>query len=94
MAVPLYKVNNFSRINEVIRESIEAKTAEIEDAKNEEVEENWTEIDEYTEENNCYKKMIERIKSGYVPGLEFETDYIGTCYLFGCKRHNHLEYEK
>lgn len=96
----LYKANNFSRINEVIRESIEAKTADIEDVQNEEVEENWTEkdkkelIEEYTEENNCYKKMIERIKSGYVPGLEFETDHIGACYLFGCKRHNHLEYEK
>ncbi|MEV5111212.1 tetratricopeptide repeat protein [Bacillus sp. LBA3-1-1.1] len=96
----LYKANNFSRINEVIRESIEAKTADIEDVQNEEVEENWTEkdkkelIEEYKEENNCYKKMIERIKSGYVPGLEFETDHIGACYLFGCKRHNHLEYEK
>ncbi len=37
--------------------------------------------------------MIERIKSGYVPGLEFETCHIGG-YLFGCKRHNHLEYEE
>lgn len=96
----LYKANNFTRINEVIRESIEAKTAEIEDVQNEEVEENWTEkdkkelIEEYTEENNCYKKMIECIKSGYVPGLEFETYHIGACYLFGCKRHNHLEYEE
>ena len=96
----LYKTNNFSRINEVIRESIEVKTAEIEDVQSEEVEENWTEndkkelIEEYTEENNCYKTMVERIKSGYVPGLEFETDRIGACYLFGCKRHNHLEYEK
>ncbi len=35
----LYKTNNFSRINEVIRECIEAKTAEIEDVQNEEVEE-------------------------------------------------------
>lgn len=96
----LYKANNFTRINEVIRESIEAKTEEIEDVQNEEVEENWTEkdkkelIEEYTEENNCYKKMIERIESGYVPGLEFETYHLGACYLFGCKRHNHLEYEE
>ncbi|MDF4761506.1 hypothetical protein P3543_23855, partial [Vibrio parahaemolyticus] len=57
----LYKVNNSSRIHEVIRESIEAKTAEIEDVENEEVEENWTEndkkelIEEYTKENNYYK---------------------------------------
>ncbi|MGW5982079.1 tetratricopeptide repeat protein [Bacillus mycoides] len=96
----LYKANNFSRINKVIRESIEQKTAEIEDVQNEEVEENWTEndkkelIEEYIEENNYYKKMIERIESGYVPGLYFKIDHIGACYLFGCKRHNHLEYEK
>ncbi|EJR64427.1 hypothetical protein IIO_01751 [Bacillus cereus VD115] len=96
----LYKSNNFSRINEVIRESIEEKTAEIEDVQNEEVEENWTEndkkelIEKYIEENDYYKKMIERIESGYVPGLYFEIDHIGACYLFGCKRHNHLEYEK
>lgn len=70
----LYKANNFSRINEVIRESIEAKTAEIEDVQNEEVEENWTEndkkelIEEYIEENNCYKKMIERIESDMFQG--------------------------
>ncbi|MZF01515.1 hypothetical protein GRA92_23955, partial [Bacillus anthracis] len=94
----LYKVNNSSRIHEVIRESIEAKIAEIEDVENAEVEENWTEndkkelIEEYTKENNYYKTMIGRIKSGYVLDLEFETDYIGGCYLFGCKRHNHLEY--
>jgi len=111
-AIEMFEQNNYEEAmelfhravhesrNEVIRESIEAKTAEIEDVQNEEVEENWTENDkkelikEYTEENNCYKTMIERIKSGYVPGLEFETDYIGACYLFGCKRHNHLEYEK
>ncbi|WP_142314210.1 tetratricopeptide repeat protein, partial [Bacillus wiedmannii] len=41
----LYKANNYSRMNEVIRESIEAKTEEIEDVQNEEVEENWTEKD-------------------------------------------------
>ncbi|AJH71987.1 tetratricopeptide repeat family protein [Bacillus cereus ATCC 4342] len=50
--------------------------------------------EKWTEANNHYKTMIERIKSGYVPGLEFETDFIGGCYLFGCKRHNHLEYEQ
>jgi tetratricopeptide (TPR) repeat protein len=50
--------------------------------------------EKWTEANNDYKTMIERIKSGYVPGLEFETDFIGGCYLFGCKRHNHLEYEQ
>lgn len=96
----LFKMNHFSRINEVIREAIDQKEAEIEDVKKEEVEENWTEhdkkelIEEYIEENNYYKKMIERIESGYVPQLDFETYSIGACYLFGCKRHNHLEYQK
>ncbi|OJD65633.1 hypothetical protein BAU26_10845 [Bacillus sp. N35-10-4] len=50
--------------------------------------------EKWTEANNDYKTMIERIKYGYVPGVEFETDFIGGCYLFGCKRHNHLEYEQ
>lgn len=38
--------------------------------------------EKWTEANNDYKTMIERIKYGYVPGLEFETDFIGACYLF------------
>ena len=38
--------------------------------------------EKWTEANNDYKTMIERIKSGYVPGVEFETDFIGACYLF------------
>ncbi|MDF9555440.1 hypothetical protein P5757_10960 [Bacillus tropicus] len=86
-AIEMFEQNKYEEANEVIRESIEVKTAEIKDVENEEVEENWTEndkkelIEEYTEENNCYKTMIERITSGYVPGLEFETYHIGACYL-------------
>ncbi|MFF2754466.1 tetratricopeptide repeat protein [Psychrobacillus sp. NPDC058041] len=96
----LFKTNNFSRINEVIQEAIEEKEEVIEDVKKEEVEENWTEndkkelIEEYMGENDKYKKMIEFITSGYVPQLDFETYSTGACYLFGCKRHNHPEYQK
>lgn len=96
----LFETNNFSRIDEVIREAIKEKEEEIEDVQKEEVEENWTEndkkelIQEYTEENNHYKKMKELITSGYVPQIDFETYSTGACYLFGCKRHHHPEYQK
>ncbi|MGG3892062.1 tetratricopeptide repeat protein [Metabacillus fastidiosus] len=75
----LFKTNNFLRINEVIREAIEEKEELIE---------------EYMEDNNHYKKTIELITSGYVPPLDFETYCTEACYLFGCERHNHPEYQK
>lgn len=96
----LYKTDNFSRINEVIREAIEKKKKEIEEVKKEEVEESWTEndkkelIEEYMKEYSSYKKMEELITSGYVPKLDFETYSTGACYLFGCKQHNNPEYQK
>ncbi|MBT2656001.1 tetratricopeptide repeat protein [Bacillus sp. ISL-18] len=96
----LLKTNNYSRMNQVIQEAIEEKGEEIEGAKKEEVEENWTEMDkkefieELIEENNQYKNMINLISSGYTPKLEFETYRTGACYLFGCKRHNHPGYQK
>ena len=96
----LFKTNNYCRMNQVIQEAIEEKQEAIEDAKKEEVEENWTEMDkkEFIEEliveNNQYKNMINLISSGDTPKLEFETYRTGACYLFGCKRHNHPEYQK
>ncbi|GAF66075.1 hypothetical protein BTS2_2975 [Bacillus sp. TS-2] len=96
----LFKTNQFSRIDEVIQKAIEIKEEEIKDVQLEEIEENWTEadknelIEEYTEELYQYKKMVEVITSGYVPPLEFETHSTGSCYLFGCKTHQHPEYEE
>lgn len=95
----LFKTNSLSRMNEVIKEAIQEKEVEIEDVKKEEVEENWTEndknelIEKYMEENNQYIEMIELISSGFVPPLDFEMYSTGACYLFGCKRHNHPEYQ-
>lgn len=96
----LYKTDNLTRINKVIRDAIEEKQEDIEDVKNEEVEENWTEedkkelIEEYIEENNYYKTLKDLIASGYVPKLDFETYSTSSCYLFGCKQHNNPEYQK
>lgn len=94
----LYKRNHFSRLDEVIKEAIELKNEEIGDVLQEDVDEHWTEddkkelIEEYTQHNNYYKQLKERIAKGFVPELEFKTDFIGNCYLFGCKRHGHGEY--
>lgn len=96
----LFKTNNIARADEVINEAIALKNEEIKETMEEEVEENWTEEDkkelikEYTEHLNCYKQLKNKITSGYVPKLDFEPDFTGGCYLFGCKRHGHPEYRK
>lgn len=96
----LYKTHKFSRLDEVISESIETKNEEIGDVLQEEVDEHWTEedkrelIEEYIEHNNYFKQLKERIAKGFVPELEFKTDFIGNCYLFGCKRHGHKEFRE
>ncbi len=37
--------------------------------------------------------MVERISSGYIPPMKFDPSIRRGCWLFGCKRHNHPEYE-
>lgn len=92
----LYKTNNFSRLDEVIKEEIEETNKAI---MQEEVNENWTEaqkrdaIENYTREYNYYKQLKERITSGYVPQLQFSAPFTSACYLFGCKRQGNPEYQ-
>lgn len=96
----LFKTKNISRINEVIEESILQKVEEIKSAHEEECDENWTECDKEThikqllEEKNEYEYMFDRISSGCIPPIEFEPAITGACYLFGCKRHNHPDYQE
>ncbi len=96
----LFNMKNFMRINEVIHEAIQQKDEEIKMAYEEECDENWSEndkeenIQQLLEEKNNYKNMVDRISSGQIPLIEFEPSITGACYLFGCKRHNHCEYEK
>ncbi|TDK61780.1 tetratricopeptide repeat protein [Bacillus salipaludis] len=96
----LFKTKNINRIYEVIQESLEQKDEEIKDAFEEECEENWTENDkkenikQLCEEKDKYQNMLELISSGHIPLIEFDPAATGGCYLFGCKRHNHPEYQE
>lgn len=95
----LFMTKNIKRITEVVHEAIQQKDEEIKKAHEEECDENWTENDkeEYTQQllakKKDYMNMVERISSGQIPSIEFEPSITGACYLFGCKQHNHCEYE-
>ncbi|MFK5707529.1 tetratricopeptide repeat protein [Lysinibacillus boronitolerans] len=94
----LLKMNNPTRSQELLNEAINEKIEEIKDAHEEECGEDWTESDkqshikELLNEKNEYEQMIEKISSGYIPSMEFDTSFQKACYLFGCNRHNHPEY--
>lgn len=96
----LFQTKDITRINEVIEESILQKDEEIKSAHEEECDENWTEsdkeehINQLLEEKNEYEYMVDRISSGHIPLIEFEPEITGACYLFGCKRHNHPDYQE
>ena len=96
----LYNVKKSNRINEVVHEAIQQKDEEIKNAHEEECDENWTEDDKegYIQrllaEKNYYKNIVEQISCEQIPSIEFEPLITGACYLFGCKRHNHCEYEE
>lgn len=95
----LFQTKDITRINEVIGESTLLKEEEIKFAYEEECDEHWTESDKeehikkLLEEKNEYEYMVDRISSGYIPLFEFEPAIAGACYLFGCKRHNHPDYQ-
>lgn len=96
----LAQTGNHARIEEVIREATAEKIEEIEDVKKEEVEEHWTAsekddlLEEYRQDYNDYQSMKGLIARGTIPPFEFEPSFTGACYLFGCKRHDHAEYER
>ncbi|MCM3597206.1 tetratricopeptide repeat protein [Metabacillus idriensis] len=92
-------LNQATRANGIIQELMNQKAEELKDASEEMCDEDWTErdkqehINELYEEMNEYRQMIERISSGYVPVLDFDPPIHTACYLFGCSRHNHPEYQ-
>ncbi|MFT4413375.1 tetratricopeptide repeat protein [Fredinandcohnia humi] len=94
----LLKINNPTRSQELLNEAINVKIEEIKDAHEEECDEDWTESDkqahikELLNEKKGYEQMFEKVSSGYVPAMEFDTSIQTACYLFGCIRHNHPEY--
>ena len=96
----LLKMNNLTRSQELLNEAINVKIEEIKEAHEEECDEDWTESDKQAHikelliEKQEYEQMIEKISSGYIPTMEFDTSIQKACYLFGCNRHNHPEYQE
>jgi tetratricopeptide (TPR) repeat protein len=94
----LLKMNNPTLSHKLLNEVINEKIEKINDASEEECDDDWTERDkqdymkELLNEKNEYEQMFEKISSGHTPSMEFDTSIQGSCYLFGCKRHNHPEY--
>ncbi|MEH6943843.1 hypothetical protein [Bacillus sp. JJ722] len=95
----LYKTENNTRMHELVREAVIQKEELIKDIYKEECDEIWTKKDkeerikELLQEINECKNKIEQISSGTIHLIDFEPEVTGGCYLFGCKRHNHLEYK-
>lgn len=96
----LINLNNPTRAQELLNETINEKIEEIKDMHEEECDEDWTESDkqerikELIAEKKEYGQIYARISEGYFPKMEFETSIETACYLFGCKRHNHPEYQE
>lgn len=96
----LLKMNNPIRSQELLNEAINEKIEEIKDAYEEECDEEWSESDkqahikELLDEKKEYEQMFERVISGYIPTMKFDTSIQKACYLFGCNRHNHPEYQE
>lgn len=97
----LHKVNRGDEAEAIVEEAIADKNREIEDTLKMELDEYWSEVDmeehvkQLLQERKEYEEIIKRILSGYIPPVdEFKTSLYTGCYLFGCKRHNHPEYNE
>ncbi|TQR19165.1 tetratricopeptide repeat protein [Psychrobacillus vulpis] len=95
----LLKNNSITRAHEIVEQSILQKSEEITDAHNEICDEDWSENDKkqhikkLLDEKMEYENIIEQISNGFIPIMKFDTSIYTGCYLFGCKRHNHPEYQ-
>ncbi|MEB2301111.1 hypothetical protein LAV72_15940 [Lysinibacillus xylanilyticus] len=96
----LLKLNNSTYAHDLLNEVIKQKIAEVKEATEEDCDEDWSESNKQTyikkliDEKEVYERMFERISSGYIPNMEFDPSIQTACYLFGCTRHNHAEYQK
>lgn len=96
----LINTNSLSRAFEIVTECIQEKIGDINDAQEDECNEGWTESDkeehikQLHSDKSEYERIIEQISSGYIPAMKFSTSINTSCYLFGCGRHNHPEYQK
>ncbi|MFS0575944.1 tetratricopeptide repeat protein [Sporosarcina sp. 179-K 3D1 HS] len=92
----LRKLGQLQQAEDVLNEARRLKLEEWQESAEEECDEDWTERDkeEILERLQDDMKLYEQISAGYVPALEFETHYETACYLFGCSRHGHPEYQE
>lgn len=95
----LLKMDQLSWSQERLNEAINEKMNEIKEAEEEECDEDWSESDKQAHLNQLvnekieYEQLIGKLKLGYIPTMDFETSYQKACYLFGCNRHHHPEYQ-
>lgn len=95
----LIRTNSLNRAFEIANECIQEKINDIHNARAEECNEGWTgsEKEEYIKQlesdKHEYENIINQISLGYVPPFKFTTSLSTRCYLFGCKRHNHPDYQ-
>jgi tetratricopeptide (TPR) repeat protein len=95
----LLKKNQKRRSQEIINEVIQLKKEELVEAHEETINEEWSGQDkqqniiQLSNEIKEYQRMIEKVSGGVLPQLTFEPSPESGCYLFGCKRHGHPEYE-
>ncbi|MBH5318312.1 tetratricopeptide repeat protein [Paenibacillus sp. GSMTC-2017] len=94
----LLKINDPNCARHIINEVIQQKVEQISEARAEICDDDWTErekaeyIQQLLDEKSEYENMYEHISFGYIPLMKFSTSMSSSCYLFGCKRHNHPEY--
>lgn len=94
----LFKAGLTEETHTIVRQAITQKTEEIEDTLKDECDEHWTETDKEEHVNRLinerkeYEQIIAKVYSGYIPLMEFNTSMYTGCYLFGCQRHDHPEY--
>jgi tetratricopeptide (TPR) repeat protein len=93
----LLKLHSRDLAQDVYNEMLQSFNEDIENSKNEECNDHWSVVDKeehikgIMQDKEKFTAMIKRIESGYIPRIYFEPTIYTDCYLFGCKRHNHLE---
>ncbi|WP_313641909.1 tetratricopeptide repeat protein [Paenibacillus sp.] len=94
----LIKTNSLNRAVEIANECIQLKINDIQEEHVVQCNEDWTESEKATyikqleDDKQEYENIINMISRGFIPPLKFSTSLSSSCYLFGCSRHNHPEY--
>lgn len=94
----LVKVGNSERARDILKEVIQERMDQLEEAYADEANEIWGEEDlqilmeEWNSEKQAFETMLADFPPDELPPIEYEPTIKTDCYLFGCGRHGHLEY--